>query len=580
MKNKMCLRIQSFILVLLVMFTTFAISPRQVRADSEVATRMSNPQMTGYAKQTLNLRDTPAGSIIETIPIGRQVSGELAGNMVKTTYNGKTGYVYASLLQNDPVKVTRYIKANSIIRSTPNGSIITRLWRPIRVTGTIQGAWLKFTYNSKTAYVAMSATTTSNPPMTGYAKQTLNLRNTPSGSVIGKIPIGRQVKGALVRNMVKTTYNGKTGYVYATLLQKNPVKVTRYIKANSIIRSTPNGSIITRLWRPIRVAGTIQGAWLKFTYNNKTAYVAMSAATTRNPPMTGYAKETLNLRNTPTGSIIGTIPKGYKVSGNLVRNMVKTTYKGKTGYVYASLLQKNPFKFSGYASQKLNVRSYSDSSKIIGKIAKGRQVSGQVIGNQIVFTYNGTKATVYRSLVSTKPITYTGYVLANTKIYVEPNGSSYDEYKYTNDIQGVWEGNWLKINYRGFTRYVYKSNIRDNKPSSYGVSYNASYGSTVTAEYRNALNNAKQYLEIFDYSKQRLYEQLVSPYGEGFSEKAAQYAVENCGANWWQNAVDEGRNYLEIFDWSKQRLYDQLSSAYGGKFTEAQAQYAVNVIFK
>ena len=308
------------------------------------ATTHDPPSMTGYAKQTLNLRDAPSGSIIGKIPIGRKVSGNLVENMVKTTYNGKTGYVYASLLQKNPVKVTRYIKANSIIRSTPNGSIIARPWRPLRVTGTIRGAWLKFTYNKKTAYVAMSSTTTSNPPMTGYAKQTLNIRNTPKGSIIGKIPIGRKVSGVLAGNMVKTTYKGKTGYVYASLLQKNPVQVTRYIKANSIIRRSPNGSIIARPWRPIRVTGTIRGAWLKFTYNNRTAYVAMSATTTSNPPMTGYAKRSLNLRNTPKGSIIGTIPRGIKVSGVLVGNMVKTTYKGKTGYVYASLLQKDPVK--------------------------------------------------------------------------------------------------------------------------------------------------------------------------------------------------------------------------------------------
>ena len=239
---------------------------------------------------------------------------------------------------NDPVKVTRYIKANSIIRNKPNGDVIARPWRPLRVSGTIQGAWLKFTYNKKTSYVAMVATKTKNPPMTGYAKQTLNVRNTPKGSITGKIPLGRQVKGILVGNMVKITHNGKPGYVYATLLQKNPVKVTRYIKANSIIRSKPNGDVIARPWRPLRVSGTIQGAWLKFTYNKKTSYVAMVATKTKNPPMTGYAKQTLNVRNTPKGSITGKIPLGRQVKGILVGNMVKITHNGKPGYVYATLL--------------------------------------------------------------------------------------------------------------------------------------------------------------------------------------------------------------------------------------------------
>ncbi|HHU53403.1 MAG TPA: hypothetical protein GXZ43_04915 [Clostridiaceae bacterium] len=60
--------------------------------------------------------------------------------------------------------------------------------------------------------------------------------------------------------------------------------------------------------------------------------------------MTGYAKESLSLRNTSTCSIIGKIPRGHKVSGVLVGNMVKTTYNGKTSYVYASLLEKNPVR--------------------------------------------------------------------------------------------------------------------------------------------------------------------------------------------------------------------------------------------
>ena len=304
----------------------------------------NSPPFTGYAKSTANVRNSPNGSVTGTILRGHKVSGTLAGNWVRFTYSGKTCYVYSSMLQADPIKVTRYIYANSIIRSAPNGSMITKLWRPLLINGTLEGAWTKFTYNGKTAYVASSLTTTNNPPITGYAKSAINVRNAPGGSVIGTIPIGRQVKGVLVGNMVRFTYNNRTGYVSASLLQATPVKVTRYIIANSIIRSAPNGSIIIRTWRPLLVSGTIEGAWLKFTYNSRTAYVAMSLTTTGNPAMTGYAKQKLYVRNTPNGSVVGTIPRGSKVSGVLVGNMVRFTYNGKTSYVYASLLQKDPVK--------------------------------------------------------------------------------------------------------------------------------------------------------------------------------------------------------------------------------------------
>ena len=476
-------------------------------------------------------------------------------------------------------QVTRYIYANSIIRNAPNGTPITTLKMPLFVKGTIEGAWLRFTYNGATAYVANSVTTTSNPPITGYAKCAVNVRSAPGGSVLGIIPKGYQVKGVLVGNMVRLTYNGRTAYVYVSLLQATPVQIKCYIYANSIIRNAPNGSVITKLWRPLLVSGTIEGAWLKFTYNGRNAYVAMSVTTTGNPAMTGYAKQKLYVRNVPNGTVIGTLALGRQVKGVLVGNMVRFTYNGKTGYVFASLLQKDPVKISGYASQTMSVRSYSNNS-IIGTLFKGRPVSGQIVGNKVVFIYNGTKATVYLSLLSTSPVTYKGYVLANSKIYVKPNGVSYDKYLFTNDIQGIWEGNWLKTDNYGDTGYVYKSNIRDYKPSSYGVSYIASYGSAVTLEYKNALAEAKEYLEIFDWSKQRLYEQLVSPYGGKYSSEASQYAAENINANWRQNAVKAGRGYLELFNWSKQRLFEQLSSGYGEQFTQADAQYAVDVIFK
>lgn len=298
-----------------------------------------SPPLTGYAGSTTNIRNSPHGSVTGTLLRGHKVSGTLEVNWVRFTYSGTTGYVYAPMLQADPVNVTRYIVANSIIRSSPNGNIITTLKMPILVNGTLEGAWLKFSYNGNPAYVATGLTTTNNPAITGYAKSAVNVRNAPGGSVIGTIPIGRQVKGVLVGNMVRFTYNNKTGYIYASLLQSTPVKVTRYIVANSIIRSSPNGNIITTLKMPILVSGTIEGSWLKFTYNGSTAYAAMSVTTTTNPPVTGYTKSSVNVRNAPNGSVIGSLPANRQVSGVLVGNWVKFTYSGKTGYIYASLLR-------------------------------------------------------------------------------------------------------------------------------------------------------------------------------------------------------------------------------------------------
>jgi uncharacterized protein YgiM (DUF1202 family) len=304
----------------------------------EAATN-SSPEITGYATGILNLRDQPGGSIIDTIPMGYQVNGLLVKNMVETTYNGKTGYVYASLLQKDPVQVTRYIKTGSNIRSTPGGAIIETLKMPIYVTGIIEGSYLKFTYNGKTAYVHLGVTTTQSQPITGYVKSKVNVRSAPNGGVIGSLSIGSKVSGTLTGNWVRFTYAGKTGYIYSSLLQADPVNLTCYVKAGSNLRSAPGGTIIATLKMPIFVTGTIQGSYLKFTYNGKTAYVAMGLTTTTSPPITGYTKSAVNVRSSPNGSVIGTLPANRKVSGTLVGNWVKFTYSGKTGYIYSLLLR-------------------------------------------------------------------------------------------------------------------------------------------------------------------------------------------------------------------------------------------------
>jgi hypothetical protein len=41
-------------------------------------------------------------------------------------------------------------------------------------------------------------------------------------------------------------------------------------------------------------------------------------------------------------------------------------------------------------------------------------------------------------------------------------------------------------------------------------------------------------------SKQGIYDQLTSEYGEDFSADAAQYAIDNVQADWKQNASGEG----------------------------------------
>nr|DAI41828.1 MAG TPA: Host cell surface-exposed lipoprotein [Caudoviricetes sp.] len=98
----------------------------------------------------------------------------------------------------------------------------------------------------------------------------------------------------------------------------------------------------------------------------------------------------------------------------------------------------------------------------------------------------------------------------------------------------------------------------------------------VPSEYLSALEKAKSYNEFSHMSKQGLYDQLTSEYGEQFSAEAAQYAIDNLDADYMENALLQAESYLELSGFSKQGLYDQLTSEYGEQFTAEEAQYAVD----
>lgn len=98
----------------------------------------------------------------------------------------------------------------------------------------------------------------------------------------------------------------------------------------------------------------------------------------------------------------------------------------------------------------------------------------------------------------------------------------------------------------------------------------------VPKEYKSALRKAKVYSDTMSMSKEGLYDQLTSEYGEKFSDEAAQYAMDNLEADWNKNALKKAKTYSDTMSMSKVGLYDQLTSEYGEKFTEEEAQYAVD----
>lgn len=99
---------------------------------------------------------------------------------------------------------------------------------------------------------------------------------------------------------------------------------------------------------------------------------------------------------------------------------------------------------------------------------------------------------------------------------------------------------------------------------------------SIPKEYKSALKKAESYSDIMHMSKAAIYDQLVSEYGEQFSEEAAQYAIDNLVADWNANALATAESYQETMSMSPSAIYDQLVSEYGEKFTAEEAQYAID----
>lgn len=103
-----------------------------------------------------------------------------------------------------------------------------------------------------------------------------------------------------------------------------------------------------------------------------------------------------------------------------------------------------------------------------------------------------------------------------------------------------------------------------------------SLGKEPTSGQKNALKKAESYSSTMHMSKKRIYKQLTSEYGEGFTAEEAQYAIDNMKADWNANALAKAKSYQDSMSMSKSAIYKQLTSEYGEGFTDEEAQYAID----
>lgn len=148
----------------------------------------------------------------------------------------------------------------------------------------------------------------------------------------------------------------------------------------------------------------------------------------------------------------------------------------------------------------------------------------------------------------------------------------------TNKINGkISEEYSDEISKGQFVRQSIVANTMIHEGDKITVVY--SLGKEPTTEEKNALKKAEIYSSTMHMSKQAIYDQLTSEYGEKFQEDAAQYAIDNLQADFKTNALEKAKSYQNTMSMSKSAIYDQLISQYGEKFTEEEAQYAIDNLY-
>lgn len=126
-----------------------------------------------------------------------------------------------------------------------------------------------------------------------------------------------------------------------------------------------------------------------------------------------------------------------------------------------------------------------------------------------------------------------------------------------------------------------KQGLYDQLTSEYGDQFSAEAAQyaidTIEADYNaNALAKAESYSDTMHMSKKGIMEQLTSEYGEQFTEEEANFAVENLVTDYKENALKKAESYQETMDMSPEAIRDQLTSEYGEQFTQEEADYAID----
>lgn len=174
----------------------------------------------GYILSGVNIRKSPNGEIVKTTTNTIKITGEVEGNWVKVLLDGQEVYVWKALIKPELPMVEGYINKATNLRQTPNGKILTTIKPVVKVKGEMHGNWVKVTVNGIEGYIYRPLIESKSAMVRGYVSGDLNIRQNPNGKIVGVLKKGTYVQGIQSGNWLKIKFQGKDAYIYAPLVNK------------------------------------------------------------------------------------------------------------------------------------------------------------------------------------------------------------------------------------------------------------------------------------------------------------------------------------------------------------------------